>query len=97
MFPILNHVALDITQELFPSYHEIHQEIFVRIKDLPVEDKLRDLRKMHINCLIKVRGVVTKRSGILPELNKMYFRCQCGDLKGPILHMNIKDPRQILG
>ena len=44
ILPIFNEVAQEITSELFPEYHKIHGEIFVRIKDLPVEDKLRDLR-----------------------------------------------------
>jgi DNA replication licensing factor MCM2 len=58
----------------------------VRIRELPVEDKLRDLRQIHLNALIKIKGVVTKRTNVLPELNKMYFRCVCGDIKGPIFH-----------
>lgn len=44
MLPILNEVAADIVAEVYPDYHKIHAEIFVRIRDLPVEDKLRDLR-----------------------------------------------------
>ncbi|MEY3441385.1 MAG: minichromosome maintenance protein 2 [Pseudomonadota bacterium] len=44
MLPILNEVAADIVAEVYPDYHKIHSEIFVRIRDLPVEDKLRDLR-----------------------------------------------------
>jgi len=44
MLPVLNEVAADIVAEIYPNYHNIHPVIFVRIKDLPVEDKLRDLR-----------------------------------------------------
>jgi DNA replication licensing factor MCM2 len=44
MLPVLNEVAADIVAEVFPDYYKIHPEIFVRIRDLPVEDKLRDLR-----------------------------------------------------
>ena len=44
MIPILNDVAADTVAEIFPEYFKIHSEIFVRIRDLPVEDKLRDLR-----------------------------------------------------
>jgi DNA replication licensing factor MCM2 len=47
----------------------------VRIRDLPVEDKLRDLRQIHLNALIKIKGVVTKRTGVFPELQKIFFRC----------------------
>ncbi|CDW86911.1 mcm2 3 5 family protein [Stylonychia lemnae] len=97
ILPILNTVAYEITLELYSEYFNIHNELYVRIIELPVEDKIRDLRRLHINQLIKVKGVVTKRSSIFPELNMIYFRCQCGDLKGPIYHSNSKEPRQYLG
>lgn len=44
MLPILNEVALEVTLELFSEYYLIHHTIYARIRDLPVEDKLRDLR-----------------------------------------------------
>lgn len=84
MLPILNTVAAEIVQEIYPDYAEFHQEIFVRIHDLPVEDKLRELRQVHLNALIKFRGVVTKRTQVFPQFSRIYFRCQCGDVKGPI-------------
>lgn len=63
MLPILNTVASEIVQEIYPDYTEqFHQEIFVRISELPVEDKLRELRQVHLNALIKFKGVVTKRT-----------------------------------
>ena len=93
ILPIFNEVAYEITLELYPEYYNIHSEIYVRIIELPVEDKLRDLRKLHLNALIKVKGVVIKRTQIFPELSKMYFRCSCGDLKGPIFHNSLKEPK----
>ena len=86
ILPILNVVAFELVGEVFPDYYKIHNEVYIRVKDLPVEDKLRDLRQIHLNALIKIRGVVTKRTGVFPELQKMFFRCACGDLKGPIFH-----------
>jgi DNA replication licensing factor MCM2 len=44
MLPVLNEVAADIVAEVYPDYQKIKEDIFVRIRDLPVEDKLRDLR-----------------------------------------------------
>jgi DNA replicative helicase MCM subunit Mcm2 (Cdc46/Mcm family) len=41
--------------------------IFARIKELSVEDQLRDLRMIDMNSLIKIRGVETKRTGVFPE------------------------------
>ena len=66
MLKILNSVAAEIVAEVYPDYYHIHSEIYVRIKDLPVEDKLRDLRQVHLNALIKFKGVVTKRSSVYP-------------------------------
>ena len=97
ILPIFNQVALEITLEIFPDYENIHKEIFVRIRDLSVEDKLRDLRQIHLNALIKIRGVVVKRTNVMPEMNKIFFRCLCGDIKGPILHNNIYEARTFLG
>lgn len=84
ILPILNTVCYEVTLELFPDYSQIHQNIFARIRELPVEDKLRDLRQIHLNALIKIRGVVTKRTGVFPEFAEIYYRCSCGDLKGPV-------------
>lgn len=44
MLDIINHVASDVVSEVYPDYYKIHDKIFIRVKDLPVEDKLRDLR-----------------------------------------------------
>lgn len=44
MLPILNEVAMELVSEVYPDYNRMFQQIFVRVKDLPVEDKLRDLR-----------------------------------------------------
>ena len=75
MLPVLNEVALEVTLELFPDYSQIHNIIYARIKELPVEDKLRDLRQIHLNALIKIRGVVTKRTGVFPEYSRIFYRC----------------------
>jgi DNA replication licensing factor MCM2 len=88
LLPILNVAAHEITLELFPEYNRIHKEIFIRIGNLPVNDSIRELRQINMNSLIKIRGVVVKRTNVLPEMNKMYFKCVCGDIKGPLFHQN---------
>ncbi len=72
---IFNEAATDITLSIFPEYGLIHPEIFVRISDLPVGDKLRDIRHIHLNTLIKVSGVVTRRSGVFPSLRMVKLDC----------------------
>lgn len=94
MLDIINHVASDVVSEVYPDYYKIHDKIFIRVKDLPVEDKLRDLRQVHLNALIKIRGVVTKRTQVFPELKEMYYRCQtCQDLKGPLYNNSSDDAK----
>ncbi|CAI2383595.1 unnamed protein product [Moneuplotes crassus] len=84
--PILNGVAYELVNEVFPSYEHIFKETYVRIKDLPIEDNLRDLRQVHRNALIKIKGVITKRTGIFPQMKRAYFYCgKCGERKGPII------------
>lgn len=85
MLPILNEVAMELCLEVYPDYHKIFDQIFVRVKELPVLDTLRDLRQVHLNALIKIKGVVTKRTGVFPELKELWYRCmKCNDLRGPI-------------
>ena len=84
ILPVFNEVAHELVNEVFPNYDQIHREIFVRIRDLPIEDKLRDLRQIHLNALIRIKGVVTKRSNVYPQLKKMVYECtKCGEKKGP--------------
>jgi len=86
LIPLLNEVAFSVVSELYPSYGEIHNDVFVKIKDLPVEDKLRDLRQIHLRGLVKIRGVITKRTSVFPQLKKVFYVCiKCGDRKGPFM------------
>lgn len=56
----------------------------VRIVCLPLADRLRDLRQSDLNNLIRVCGVVTRRTGVFPMLKTAYFDCsQCGSTAGP--------------
>lgn len=84
MLPVFNEVAFELVTEVFPAYENIYKHVYVRIKDLPIEDNLRDLRQLHLNALIKIKGVITKRTGIYPQMKKVFFFCKCGERKGPI-------------
>lgn len=81
---VFDQVALDVTLFHYPQYHDIHNEIHVRITDLPIVYTLRQLRQSHLNCLVRVSGVVTRRSGVFPQLKYVMFICQkCGVTLGP--------------
>lgn len=78
ILPYLDIVAFELACKYFPGYENIHHEIFVKIKDFPLEEKLRDLRTFHLHTLIKVRGVVTRRYPVYSQLKKIYYLCRCG-------------------
>lgn len=81
---ILDEVAREVVLSRFPGYDGIRDEIKVRIADLPIREDLRTLRKSHLNQLVKVRGVVTRRSSVFPQLRLVKFTClACGGLVGP--------------
>ncbi|KAI8982192.1 MCM2/3/5 family-domain-containing protein [Mycotypha africana] len=94
MLKILDEVALEVTLMQFPDYERIHKEIHVRITDLPQDLSLRDLRQHQLNCLVRVSGVVTRRTGVYPQLKWVKYNCgKCSALLGPFyqdIHNEIK-------
>jgi DNA replication licensing factor MCM2 len=81
---IFDIVALEVVLSLFEEYDRIKSEIHVRITDLSVVDSLRDLRQSDLNTLVRVSGVVTRRSAVFPQLKYVKYDCvKCGALLGP--------------
>ena len=81
---IFDVVAMEAVEIHYPDYTQIHSEIHVRITDFHDLLNLRDLRQSHLNKLIKIRGVVTRRTGIFPQLKYIKFDCpQCKTVLGP--------------
>ena len=77
---------------MFPNDEEIQEDhegeegtrYYVRITDLPLQDKLRELRSFHLNTMVRVTGVVTRRTGVFPQLKVVMFDCaKCGNVLGP--------------
>lgn len=84
MVKLFDQVAMEVVLLHFPSYDNIHSEVHVRIYDVPVHYTLRQLRQSHLNCLVRVTGVVTRRTGVFPQLKYVKFDCQkCGETLGP--------------
>ncbi|KIV97986.1 hypothetical protein PV10_01681 [Exophiala mesophila] len=84
MLKIFDKAAFEVVRLHYPNYELIHPEIHVRISDLPVHYTLRQLRQSHLNCLVRVSGVVTRRTGVFPQLQMVKFTCQkCGVTLGP--------------
>lgn len=84
MLPLFDDVALEVILLAFPHYTRIHAEVHVRITELPTSYTLRDLRQSHLDALVRVSGVVTRRSGVFPQLKYVKFDCnKCGEVLGP--------------
>lgn len=81
---LFDEVAMDVVLLHYPDYERIHAEIHVRIYDLPLNYTLRQLRQQHLNSLVRVSGVVTRRTGVFPQLKYVKFDCaKCGVTLGP--------------
>lgn len=59
-------------------------DVFVKFLEMPIYDKIRELRNAHIGKLINVKGVVTVRGESLSQMVKVIYKCtRCGETKGP--------------
>jgi DNA replication licensing factor MCM2 len=84
VLPILHDTALQLVRERYDVYKDKGKEVQIRIENFPVLDQIRNLRGYHVNRLVNVHGVVTRRSTLLPCLKVLYVDCmQCGFLCGP--------------
>ena len=68
MLALFDQVAMEVVLLHYPDYERIHSEIHVRSFDLPVHYTLRQLRQSHLNCLVRVSGVVTRFSKHLSDI-----------------------------
>ncbi|KAK3021098.1 hypothetical protein RJ639_045482 [Escallonia herrerae] len=81
---VMEEVANKVVFDLHPNYKQIHQKIYVRITNLPVYDQIRNIRQIHLNTMIRIGGVVTRRSGVFPQLQQVKYDCnKCGMILGP--------------
>lgn len=91
---IFDVVAMEVIELHYPTYSSIHSEVHVRITELPRSFTLRELRENHLNTLIRVSGVVTRRTGVFPQLKYVKFDCvKCGATIGPLIqesHTEVK-------
>ena len=95
MLPIFDEVGAEAVRERYPNYiGDIVDEIHVRIAELPVQDSLRELRTIHLNALIRVAGVVTRRTSVFPMLSLVKFKCgRCSFSVGPFAQNDDRDVR----
>lgn len=86
MLKIMDSVVMHVVELQFPNFSQIHSELHVRVVNLPVVLNLRQLREHHLNTLVRVTGVVTRRTGVFPQLKYVKFDCvKCGAQLGPFV------------
>ncbi|CAI5470447.1 unnamed protein product [Closterium sp. Yama58-4] len=91
---VLDEVAQAEVFRAFPMYEQVHDRIYVRVAGLPVIDQIRDIRQTHLNCLIRVGGVVTRRTGVFPQLQQVKYNCiKCGAILGPFFQTSSSEIR----
>ena len=87
VLPVLDEAAEQVTLRLFPDYRRIlgaGGAVRVRLAHLGAAERLPDLRQAHLNRLVRVAGVVTRRTSVFPQLVAVRFDCpQCGATLGP--------------
>ncbi|CAH8254694.1 unnamed protein product [Arabidopsis lyrata] len=81
---VMEEVSEKVIFDLHPNYKNIHTKIYVRVTNLPVNDQIRNIRQIHLNTMIRIGGVVTRRSGVFPQLQQVKYDCnKCGAILGP--------------
>ncbi|KAG5859894.1 minichromosome maintenance protein [Encephalitozoon hellem] len=88
---VMDKALSDVVRMQFPNYHMIKPKVHARIIDLPVCDTIRSLRNSHLGKLVKVSGVVTRRSGVFPLYSIVKFSClKCKSVFGPFVASSFK-------
>eukprot|EP00891_Asterochloris_glomerata_P007038 jgi/Astpho2/7038/fgenesh1_pm.00107_%23_26_t len=89
---VFNRNAKDAVLSIMPSYENVQPDIFVRFEGMPIVDKIRDIRQFHLNRLVRFQGVVTRRTGVFPQLQMVKYDCvKCGYILGPFFQNNEKE------
>ena len=92
ILPILDDTTLELAISEFEGYGDVAKHVYVRIAHLPLQESLRDLRHFHVNQLVRVDGVVTRRTGVFPQLDRVMFDCaKCGAVLGPFFQTGDKE------
>eukprot|EP00056_Hartaetosiga_gracilis_P004509 m.75779 g.75779 ORF g.75779 m.75779 type:complete len:898 (+) comp11854_c1_seq2:152-2845(+) len=89
---VFDDAAKDVVLDHYPHYGSIKTDIHVRIGALPVTDIIRDIRQTDLNALVRISGVVTRRTGVFPQLKTVKYNCdKCGMTIGPIVQDSIHE------
>ncbi|KRX22824.1 DNA replication licensing factor MCM2 [Trichinella nelsoni] len=85
---VLNEVVREQVLRIYTKYDQIASETYVRISNMPIMGSIRTLRQVDLNRMVRVEGVVTTMSGIIPQLLVVMYNClKCGASIGPLLQL----------
>jgi len=96
ILPILNETLLSEAERKFETYRLIRatdeNELRVAIHSFPLGEPIRELCTKHLNKLVNVNGVITKRSVVSNQVKRLYLRCaKCNFPSGPFDVVEEKD------
>jgi len=84
MLDVLDEAATKHVFYLFPSYGAIKEHVRVRVSDMPILDSIRSLRRVHLDKFVRITGVITRRTTVLPKVWLAYYACvKCKSVAGP--------------
>mmetsp|Transcript_26587 Transcript_26587/g.47184 ORF Transcript_26587/g.47184 Transcript_26587/m.47184 type:complete len:907 (-) Transcript_26587:79-2799(-) len=88
IFQILNETLMLEAARKFATYQRLAEagenELRVAVHSFPIREPIRELCTRHINKLIHVNGVATKRSGVFNQVKRLWVRCaKCNFPSGP--------------
>merc|ERR1719468_786159 len=93
LLPILDETLMAEARRKFETYNQMDESsLRVAVHSFLVRDEIRDLCTNHLNKLVLVNGVVTKRSGVFNQVERLYLRCaKCNFPSGPFEVQEDKD------
>ncbi|KRZ27652.1 DNA replication licensing factor MCM2, partial [Trichinella pseudospiralis] len=84
----IKQVVRELVLRIYTKYDQIASETYVRISNMPIMGSIRTLRQVDLNRMVRVEGVVTTMSGIIPQLLVVMYNClKCGASIGPLLQL----------
>ena len=75
MLEIFDEICLEVVLAQFPYYRNVSKYINARISNLTIRESLRNIRQAHLNVLITVTGVVTRRTAVFPQQKWVKYNC----------------------
>merc|ERR1719409_1260774 len=96
ILPILNETLLSEAERKFETYRILkatdENQLRVAVHSFPLGEPIRELNTKHLNKLVNVNGVITKRSVVSNQVKRLYLRCaKCNFPSGPFDVVEEKD------